>query len=143
MTFPYLYIFLLYSSPLPSHLPISPIHFSFLASSPSIFEPFYLDTVSSLLCVYEYSNNVMWKTAACNIYHLLRVLTLFFFSHFWYYLILGEIDIDATFMIEHSTIIYLQPFGRLWVSAVIMTYGKKKYLWSGLRVAKRYHPSSP
>lgn len=82
MTFPYLYIFLLYSSPLPSHLPISPIHFSFLASSPSIFEPFYLDTVSSLLCVYEYSNNVMWKTAACNIYHLLRVLTLFFFLPF-------------------------------------------------------------
>lgn len=46
----------------------------------------------------------------------------------WYYLTLGGADIDVVFMAERATIIYLQNFGQLWLSVVILTYRKKKCL---------------
>lgn len=50
--------------------------------------------------------------------HLVSSLSSYiFYSHFWYYVIPGGLDTDATLMAEPSTIIYCEPFNQLGVSA--------------------------
>lgn len=115
-------MFLLYSSPSFFLLPALLIPF-FLDSPPSVFEYSFLDLVSLLLWASEY-------TMLSGRQQPLTLIAL-------YCLTLGGADIDVAFMDEQTTINYWQDFGQLWFSVVILTYCKKKCLWSRLREPPR------